>query len=123
MSDNEKREGSFGGPTFFLESADGLWGEFLLPEGKRIENNDSFNIKDCVFLGVFYRRIDPPTRPPQDATPEQIAEYRKKQIAYGETLEREDLKMTIALGGEGGLPSFISLLPVTEAILPFPKEV
>lgn len=43
-----------GGPTIFVQAPDGLWGEFELPPGKRVENGDSFSIFDCRFLGMLY---------------------------------------------------------------------
>lgn len=107
MTTPESNEGSFGGPTVFLENEEGLWGEYALPEGKRIESGDKISVRDCRFLGVWYRYFDAPFRPKtlEKDSPEYLAWAAETKV-YLEMLKREDLKLTFA-GGK-----FLNLIPV-----------
>jgi len=98
-----------GGPTVFLQAPDGVWGEFELPKGVRIENGDGFNIFDCRFLGVLYREFECPKRPTKDETSEEVlAAYRMAREIWLKDMEREDVRMTWGTG------KLVSLLPLNE---------
>lgn len=106
---------SIGGPHIFVQGPPsakgqpGLWGKFQLPEGKRVENGDSFTVYECVFLEL-YREITLPRKPPRDALgrmdPEARAAWEVQIEQWGEDLQREDAETTFS--GD----SFITLVPI-----------
>jgi hypothetical protein len=115
--------GSFGGPTIFLQAPPspsgeaGLWGEFKLPEGKQAEIEEgptSLSIYDCQFLGVLYREVSCPPRPPTDANgemdPEARAAWKLAHEGWSAILQREDTRMTLC--GGSPLPKFVTLVPI-----------
>ena len=118
--DIETHSVSFGGPIILVQAPpspggqEGLWGEFEPPEGKRLENGDSFTIFECRFLGVLYREVSCPPRPPKDANgemdPEARAAWKLANDEWKAILEREDTKMTLC--GGTFFPKFVTLVPI-----------
>lgn len=101
-----------GGPTVWIQAPSGLWGEFRLPEGKRVENGDSFTIWECEFIGPLHRQISYPKRP-KDPTPEQLQAWETALEEWNSMLESNKLRVTFSVGG-GLLPEIVNLWPLNE---------
>lgn len=97
-----------GGPTFFAQAPSGLWGEFRLPPGKRIENGDSFSIYDCEFLGVLYKEINLPPRPADPNDEQQKSEWRAQRDQFMAMSESDKCRTTLASSG------FVFLYPLSD---------
>jgi len=81
-----------GGPTIFVQAPDtDVWGEFELPEGKRVENGDTFTIFDCRFMGVLYKELPFPKALKGDAESEEFDSISK---SYRERIKQGDVRMT-----------------------------
>lgn len=93
-----------GGPTVFVEDADGQWWEYALPEGKRIENGDQITLADCRKIDKAYRAASCPTHPKSGEAPTE--EYLRALVEWRAIVERDDTCMTFANG------RLITLVPV-----------
>ena len=88
----EKSKSLLGGPTIFVQAPNSdVWGEFELPEGKRVENGDSFTIFECRFMGVLYQELPFPEQPKEGGNLEDFKEVLK---CYKERCQQDDARMT-----------------------------
>ena len=90
----KKSKSLLGGPTIFVQAPDSdVWGEFELPEGKRVENGDSFTIFECRFMGVLYKELPFPKALKADADAES-KEFEVASKRYRERIKQDDVRMT-----------------------------
>jgi hypothetical protein len=108
MSDGESKSIKLGGPTFFVRSPDGIWGQFRTPDGSDLVPGRQVNIYECEFMGVLYRESLPP---PYALKKTDLAAYKAAHAAFMADMEREDGEMTLATDEPGG-PTFITLVPL-----------
>lgn len=88
----KKSKSLLGGPTIFVQAPDSdVWGEFELPEGKRVENGDSFTIFECRFMGVLYKELPFPEPLNGAWDSEEATEISKR---YRERIKQDDVRMT-----------------------------
>jgi hypothetical protein len=94
-----------GGPTIFVQAPDSdVWGEFELPEGKRVENGDKFTLFDCRFKGVLYQELPFPEAMNSDAESEEVLKR------YRERIKQDDVRMTFV----SDPMKFVTLVPLTD---------
>ena len=98
---------ALGGPVFFVQAPDGLWGKFRTPDGADVVPGRSIDIFKCEFLGL-YRQVLPPPRAMKETD---HAAYVAGHEALCAAMDRDDSEMTLA-ENEKGLPTFITLLPL-----------
>jgi hypothetical protein len=97
-----------GGPTVFVEDADGQWWEYALPEGKRIENGDEITLDECQKIDKAYRTAPCPTHPKNGEAP--TAEYLRALVEWRAIVESPDTRITFT---GGRFVTLVTLVPVT----------
>ena len=102
----EKSKSLLGGPTIFVQAPNSdVWGEFELPEGKRVENGDSFTIFECRFMGVLYQELPFPEALKGEAESE---EFKHISRLYRDRIKQDDVRTTF----EARRMRFVTLVPM-----------
>lgn len=90
----EKSKSLLGGPTIFVQAPNSdVWGEFELPEGKRVENGDTFTIFDCRFMGILYKELPFPKALGANGDAES-EEFKAISKSYRERIKQDDVRTT-----------------------------
>lgn len=92
----------FGGDHAFI-NVNGVWGKYLLPEGKRFENGDKIRIDEMTLLGEY----DEVGHPPKD---EGSSDFEEKFQKWEDNMKRKDKEMAFDPTA-GSFGAFVMLVP------------